>query len=358
MKRKGRPRKLFAAVGARWHSWSRWRRAGVIVLLVLAALLTPVGGAALYLRLQYTGTPEADARTRGRDALWLGHAWVDGRKSEADVTGLAELLSGTGIKDLYVHTGPLEHDGTLPADLHPRARWFTETAHRLLPGIRVQSWLGDILAPEFDGMDVADAATRARVAASATGVLNLGFDGIHFDLEPVRSGSPGFLALLDLVRPITAGRGALLSVSAPVIDPLPGLHSVGIAVADHGKWWSQSYFAEVARRCDQVAVMSYDTAMPVQSLYGGYLAQQTRLAMEVTPARVDLLMGVPAFWANDLGHRGNAETVATAIHGIRLGSSRTDGGRANFGVAIYVDFAATPRDWAEYRRDWGELTAR
>ncbi|MEU0545915.1 hypothetical protein ABZ319_39200 [Nocardia sp. NPDC005978] len=358
MKRKGRPRSAFAAAGARWRGWSRWRRAGVILLVILTALLTPVGGAALYLRLHYAGTPADDARTRGRDAVWLGHAWVDGRRSDADVAGLATLLSGTGIKDLYVHTGPLEHDGALPAELHPNARWFVDTAHRLLPGIRVQSWLGDILAPEFDGMNVEDAATRERVAASATGILDLGFDGIHFDLEPVRSGSPGFLALLDRVRPITAARAALLSVSAPVIDPLPGLHAVGLAVADHGKWWSQGYFAQVARRADQVAVMSYDTAMPVKSLYGGYVAQQTGLALEVTPAGVDLLLGVPAYWANDLGHRGNAETVATAIRGIRLGLGRTERGRRNFGVAIYVDFAATARDWAEYRRDWGGIGVR
>ena len=26
--------------------------------------------------------------------------------------------------------------------------------------------------------------------------------------------------------------------------------------------------------------------------------------------------------------------------------------RREFGVALYVDFAATPADWAGYRRDW------
>ncbi|MFC8385713.1 hypothetical protein [Nocardia sp. NPDC057272] len=141
-----------------------------------------------------------------------------------------------------------------------------------------------------------------------------------------------------------------------LIDPLPGLHSVGLALADHGKWWSQAYFAEVARRADQVAVMSYDTAMPTRALYSGYVAQQTELAAEVTPDGVDLLMGAPAFWADDPGHHGAAETVAAAVRGIRLGLTDTDVGRANFGVALYVDFAATPQDWADYRREWCRTT--
>ncbi|MCU1641600.1 MAG: hypothetical protein JWN03_1875 [Nocardia sp.] len=330
----------------------------MVLLIVVCTLLTPIGAAAAYLRLQDAGTPAESARTRGRDAVWLGHAWVDGRKTEADVAQLGVLLSGTGIKDLYVHTGPLDHDGTLPPALYPQARWFVETVHRLLPGIRVQSWLGDILAPESDGLNLDDAATRDRMVTAANQVLDLGFDGIHFDLEPVSSGSAGFLALLDRVRPVTAARRALLSVSAPVIDPLPGLHLLGMALADHGKWWSQAYFAEVARRVDQIAVMSYDTAMPTGSLYGGYVAQQTRLALQVTPPQVDLLLGLPAFWADDLGHHGAAETVASAIRGVRLGLGRTTLDRRTFGVALYVDFAATPVDWAVYRRDWGGLAPR
>lgn len=338
---------------AKWRAWSWWRRAVAIVLLVLSVLLLAVGTLVLALRLEYAGDPSADARTRGRDAFWLGHAWVDGRKQEADVVALAAQLSGTGIKDLFVHTGPLEHDGSLPSALHPQARWFVETVHRLIPGIRVQSWLGDILQPEMDGLNLDDPAARARIAASATTVLDLGFDGVHLDLEPVRSGSSGFLDVLDQVRAVTSARKVPLSVSAPQIDPLPGLHSIGIALLDHGKWWSQAYFADVARKVDQVAVMSYDTAMPWQFLYGGYVSHQTELALEVTPENVDLLMGAPAFWADDPGHHGAAETVPAALRGIRLALDRDAPGRQSFGVALYVDFAATPEDWAAYRRDWG-----
>lgn len=338
-----------------WRKWSWWTRSAVLVLVVLAVVLLPVAGVVTALLAHNIGEQSEHARTRGKDAFWLGHAWVDGRKTDADVDRLATLLAGTGIRDLYVHTGPLEHDGSLRDELAPRARWFVDAVHAKVPGVRVQSWLGDIVRPEFDGLDVESAPSRDRVVASARRVLEYGFDGIHYDLEPIRSGSPGFLALLDATRAVTSAAGVPLSVSAPVIDPLPGLHSVGIALVDHGKWWSQAYFAEVARRVEQVAVMSYDTAMPTQALYSGYLAQQTELAAEVTPHEVDLLMGVPAFWADDPGHDGSSETVAAAVRGIRLGLTRADVDRANFGVALYVDFAARPQDWTDYRQGWCRL---
>ncbi len=320
--------------------------------LVLGVLVVTAGAGVGALWSQDAGELVPSARTRGHDAVWLGHAWVDGRKSDADVAALAHLLAGSGIRDLYVHTGPLSDDGSLRPELAPRAAWFIATAHRLLPGVRVQSWLGDLVAPADNALHLEDAATRERVVASATQVLDLGFDGVHYDLEPVRSGSPDFLTLLDRTHAVTAARGALLSVSTPQIDPLPGLHRLGATLNGDAKYWAQGYFAAVARRVDQLAVMSYDTWMPTRPLYSGYVAEQTSLALRATPPTVDLLMGVPAFWADDYGHHGSAETVAAVVRGIRLGLGRTAPERRTFGVALYVDFTATPQDWADYKGGW------
>ena len=347
-----RLRRAGSEVRSGWRGWSRRRRVTVTALVAVGVLLLPVATAAAALRLEYAGDPGAQTRTRGRDAIWLGHAWVDGRKSDADLRALAARLSGTGIRDLYVHTGPLEHDGALDAALYPRAAWLTEAVHRTLPGVRVQSWLGDVVAPEKVGLHLDQPAVRDRITTSARQVLDLGFDGVHLDLEPIHSGSAGWLALLDQVHAVTAARGAPLSVAAPQIDPLPGLHAAGLALTDHGKWWSQAYFAETARRVEQIAVMSYDTGMPLESLYGGYVAQQTTLALEVTPPTVDLLMGLPAYWEDRSGHYGSAETVAAAVRGARLALGREAPGRQAFGLALYVDFTATAEHWSAYRRGW------
>lgn len=41
--------------------------------------------------------------------------------------------------------------------------------------------------------------------------------------------------------------------------------------------------------------MSYDTAPPTQSLYGGYVRRQTDPALKAVPPQTDLPMGLPAF---------------------------------------------------------------
>ncbi|MER6787052.1 hypothetical protein ABT330_20950 [Streptomyces sp. NPDC000658] len=335
----------------RGRRWGRWVRRGAFVVALL--VLAPVLVAQAALRVNYLGDPAEGTRTRGKDALWLGHAWVDGRKTDADVRALGRRLRDTGIRDLYVHAGPLEHDGTLPASAYPRARWFIAAVHREAPDLRVQAWLGDVLASESPhGMRLERAATRAAVVRSTRQVLAAGFQGAHFDLEPLHSGDGHYLALLDALRAVTRARHAQLSVAAHQIDPLPAFHAFWKATTGHPKWWSQRFFGAVARRVDQIAVMSYDTMQPLQSTYGGYVAQQTSLALEVTPASTDLLMGLPFYRENRFGHWAHAETVAAAVRGVRLGLSRTDADRANFGVAAYVDFAASETDWTSYEEGW------
>jgi hypothetical protein len=331
----------------------RLRRTVLVLLLPLLLLLGSLLATQIALRAAYSGDPAEGTRTRGRDALWLGHAWVDGRRTDGDLGALARRLRGTGVRDLYVHAGPLEHDGTLPASAHRDARRLITGVHRELPGVRVQAWLGDVLATETpDGMRLERARTRAAVVRSARQVLAAGFDGVHVDLEPMHSGDRHFLALLDALHHVTRAHGATLSVAAHQIDPLPGLHTAFGAVTGHPKWWSQAYFGQVARRVDQIAVLSYDTMQQWESTYGGYVARQTSRALEATPPGTDLLMGLPFFHEDRFGHRAAAETVPAAVRGVRLGLSRTDAGRERFGVALYVDFAATEADWRAYREGW------
>lgn len=335
----------------RRRPWVRRVRRAVLVLALV--LIVPLVAVETALRVNYMGDPADGTYTRDRDAMWLGHAWVDGRKKDADVTALAGRLKDTGVRDLYVHTGPLEHDGTLPRSVYPRARWFIDAVHRELPGVRVQAFLGDVLAnggPE--GLELSDAATRAEVVRSAGQVLDTGYEGVHLDLEPLHSGDGHYLDLLDDLRRLTKGRDAQLSVAAHQIDPLPHLHSVAGFVADHPKWWSQEFFGQVARRVDQIAVMSYDTARLFESTYGGYVAQQTSLALEVTPPTTHLLMGLPFYYESNPSHWGHAETVGAAVRGARLGLSRTDPDRELFGLAPYIDFAATETNWREFKDGW------
>src|SRR4051794_6330656 len=74
---------------------------------------TCVFGANWFVTLDAEREADRIARTHGRDAVWLGHAWVDGRRGEVDVAALARRLCDTGVRDLYVYTGPLGADGRM-----------------------------------------------------------------------------------------------------------------------------------------------------------------------------------------------------------------------------------------------------
>ncbi|MFJ2031029.1 hypothetical protein [Streptosporangium sp. NPDC087985] len=327
---------------------TRARRGLRFLAVVAAVLLLLPGVAAATLTIQFTGTPAPWAKTTGHDALWLGHAWVDGRKSAADVKALATRLRKTGIKDVYVHSGPFDYDGALPAAKYPKARDFLKWWRAELPKVRVSAWLGQ----KVDGhrLDLDDPAAKQRVLDGASHIMAAGFDGVHYNFEPVGSGDTDFLDLLTRTRAIV-GDG-LLSTATPQIEPFPMTRPAARAVTGHDKYWAPDYFKEVAARTDQVAIMTYDSYLPSELLYGGHVTRQGTIALELVPPEKTLLIGAPAYHDHGASWLDAAESVAAAAEGARLALTAHGRPRERFGLALYVDFAATAEDWAEYERFW------
>jgi len=245
------------------RTWDGVGRYAVRKLIALVAVLSVfVGGVWFAFSVQDFGTPSPAARSTGHDALWLGHARI--------------------------------------------------------PSVQIQAWLGDEVLPS-GRMSLEDPSTRVRIVASARQVLARGFDGVHLDLEPVGDADPGYLALLGALHPVVHAAGAVLSVSAEQVEPLPGTRWAMEAAEGHSSWWSADYLHQVASRVDQIALMTYDTALWSSSAYSGFIRDETAVALRAVPSDVALLIGLPAFHdAHDLEHSSSAETVAAAVRGVRL----------------------------------------
>jgi hypothetical protein len=326
--------------GARWA-----RRLAMVLAVVVTAVAQVVCVGTLTLAAEFAGTPRAEARGTGHDAEWLGHAWVDGRKTMSDVDRLAEQLIQTGIRDLFVHAGPFSDDGSLDPALRPQARWLIRAIHTTMPGIRVQAWLGAHPVP--GQLDLASPQTRARVLEASGQVLDDGFDGIHYDFEPLVDGNEDLLSMLRQAHEMTRQRHVVLSVSATRSEPWPG---VGAALARLGlPLWSAPYLHQVASSVDQVAIMAYDSGLIDEASYGGYVRRTTQSALREVPAGVELLIGVPVYDDRTLYHHPSVETLRAALRGVRLALATTT---RKVGVALYVDFTVTPDDWTTYRREW------
>ena len=82
--------------------------------------------------------------------------------------------------------------------------------------------------------------------------------------------------------------------------------------------WSGAYLHEVALRVDQVALMSYDTALSTVETYAGYVRRTTEAALAAVPPEVDLFIGVPAYHEESFYHHAEAETLGPALRGVRL----------------------------------------
>ncbi len=332
--------------------WSA-RRIALRVTAGVAALLTVVLAASLaaglVLSRMDSGPEAAWARSSGHDALWMGRIWAQGEYTPAQFRQMAGRISDSGISDVYVFVGQMSADGYLDPARYADARSFLAAFRAALPRVRVSAWMSGVLGS--GDINLASATTRLTITASAAAVLRAGFSGIHYDLEPVPSGDQDYLRLLQATHELRPSPEPL-SVSVPKLEPLPGLRLPWQLAHVGPVFWTPAYLTAVSQYVDQVDLMAYDTTMPFQSWYGGYVARQTSLALRAVPARVRLLIGVPCYHYTNLAHRASAETVAAAVRGIRAGLTASDASHRDVGVALFADYSSTPQDWQSYVSAW------
>jgi hypothetical protein len=305
------------------------------VAAAAAAILIVFVVAGFFLAHQASGPAASWATSSGHDGLWLGPGSV------ADVAGRSQLaarIRASRVADVYVPAGPVSASGELtPA---PGTASFVSWFRHTFPHVQVCAWLTGTVGRGH--LDLDDGATQQALVASARSRLRAGFTGISYDLAPVASGDAGLLAVLDQTRAL---HPALLSVDTPKLEPLTGMGLPAALVMRHPVFWTSAYLGQVASRVSQVAVLGFDTGMPLSSWYSGYVKRETSVALHAVPASVGLLIAAPA-------NGGSDESVAATIHGARVALTATGRRQALFGVGLYTAGTATASDWAAYQADW------
>ena len=313
------------------------------------ACLLPLAGA----WLAYHYAPASAAGPDTPNAVWSAHKWVGESHSEAAYDEFAELLARHRITDVYFHAGPLTGEGLIGQAKYPNARALLAAMRRRAPSVRLHAWIGQVERRGGGPLDLADDATRANIVLTAGDFINLGFDGIHYNIEPVYSGDPDLLALLDATAPVTRERGKLLSMAADELSPLPGLEYVARLFVRQAGLWRADYYREVAARTDQLAVMMYDTAMPFDWLYGAIVAWETWRLRDIVGPDTTLFMGVPTYEDEHFGFHPAAENMRSGLRGIGIGQSLgAPSAGPNFGAAIYAGWTTDEEEWSTWRRDW------
>jgi hypothetical protein len=325
----------------------------VIVLLVLGLGLT-------YWRLSATVTSYPGAHfNSGHNAVWLEHPWAGQAHTDAEYYQLAQRLSHEQISFVFAHVGPLQSDGTIPANLAPNAAALAAALHARMPSLKVLAWIGQVeLAggyPPTESVDLDQSAVRSQIAHTAAHfVADLGFDGVHYDIEPIVNNSARFLDLLTATRSLLPA-GALLSTVGEKWAPNAHVADLLYGMGRAGAWWTSFYYADVAAHVDQLVAMIYDTGMPTAGLYSLAVQQETKHILDaVRSARQppQVLIGLPTYSGDSLWFHSSAENMQTGLQGVVAGLNSNRDTSAFTGVAIYRFASTGDTDWTTYDKLW------
>jgi Glycosyl hydrolases family 18 len=333
-------------------------RAACVLLVLLVLLAVGVGFAAWRLSLTVTNFPGAHFNL-GQNAVWLEHAWAGQPHSAAEYDQLAARLVHEQIGFVFAHVGPLESDGTIPGDRAPNAAALAAELHARVPGLRILAWIGQVEVsggfPPDQSINLSDSTVRNQIAKTAAHfVVDLGFDGVHYDIEPIVNNNPRFLDLLDETHALLP-HGAIVSLSAEKWAPDATFASLLRDVGRADAWWTTYYYAAVARHADQIVAMLYNTGMPTASAYQIAVKQETQHILEAARSASNhpqVLIGLPTYPGNTFWFHDTAENIDTGLNGVVAGLNSNRDTSLFTGVAIYRYALTTDADWNTYDRLW------
>jgi spore germination protein YaaH len=299
-----------------------------------------------YAAYPYGAPPVGRSDNQGQNGLWVQDTWYFGQYSPQDTRQLAQRLQSQQISFLFCHVRGVQNNGTLRFHFPMQATCLVQQIHQSAPSVKVIAWIyaGDARAGGH--VDLSRPRVRQAMAREAHWLTTTcGFDGVQWDYEICPNHDMNFLSLLQETR-MAMPSGKLLSVAAPLWLPEPLTH-----------WgWSSAYYTQVARQCDQIAVMGYDSGIYLPRGYVWLMAQQVEQvtqAVSNSNSSCHVLIGIPTYQQGGLSHDAHSENITFALRGVRQGLTATDADRNVFsGVAIFADNTTRQEDWRTYRKLW------
>ena len=294
----------------------------------------------------------------GRNALWIGHGWLGADswfdadkpdektrfRSAQSIDKLAQLCRDNGIRDLYPHLTPTRADGAMAeADDAQIERFLDGTK-----GLRVLPWIGGRMDKHIAPGDAAQTARFVQSVGALTR-RHPRLAGVHLNVEPWKSGDAGMLRLLDRLK-AEIGPSKILSISG--YPPQSEWYPLRLA-------WSRNYYREVAARCDQIAVMLYDSSLHDAKLYRWFVARWSRAVLSWTrDSQTEILLGVPTYGAagpttGPLYHNPRVENLSNSLAALHRALNDSGTLPASYqGAAIYCEWETDDSEWKTWREEF------
>jgi hypothetical protein len=282
-----------------------------------------------------------------QNAAWIGVDWTSRPVDKADVERLADGATQRSIRYLFPYVTYLRADGTF-SQSYDHAAEFVGTLRARDDSIKVLAWIGlPLRNPRpigVDGwVDLSEPTTRKTVVDFVGDLVERArFDGVHINAETVQNNDPDFLLLLDEMRE-RLGEHRAISIAGSqwvpdLVNAIPPIHDFR---------WTSAYYRAVGKRVDQVAAMTYDSYMPLGTLYRLWMREQVRgISHSLEGTRAELLAAVSVSKEATWSHRPYAESLESGLAGMCAGMA---GGGNVRGVAVYADWEFSESDGRVWR---------
>lgn len=293
----------------------------------------------------------------GTNAVWLDHKWVNPDVSEEQIAKLVKDLQEKQIKYVFLHVGPLESSGTIPPDRFAGARNFLYTARKIDSSIVYEAWIGQLRSK----IDLSKGWIRKNVADAAYNLVHdIGFDGIHLNIEPTYDGDSEFIFLTKDIRE-RIGTVPLFSVAIGELIPqkvtsflkyFKNKEEEVFGYRLDKPYNTAEFYKDLAKYVDQFAVMAYDTSIKDESLYQWFVEQQVIYVTRAVPDR-QVFIGIPTYQDVRDNFDPLIENMSTGLKGVIRGLNNFRSKKEAFvGVAIYSYWETDEKEWLSYKDLW------
>ena len=314
-------------------------------LLIALFLVLAVAGLCLFDYFTYDRSHPLQpiAANRGDNGLWLRYYWVWGKHSDAEQQAMIERLRQHQIKYAYFHVLDTKSDGTLSERKEEGSKKITALVHSQAPQTKAIAW---VYVASFgkNRNDLSNPDVRKNLIEQARWLTSVcGFDGIQWDYEFCFNGDAGFLKLMEETR--QALPDTFLSTATPMWYPAT-------------LWgWDDAYYAQVAARADQIAVMCYDSWFYLPRAYLWLVGQQ---AVHVTGAarntNCKVILGLPTYDDATPAHHRRTEDLLHGLIGVYQGIENPNTIKDRFeGIALFADYTTDEKEWQLYDRNWRDV---
>ena len=284
---------------------------------------------------------------KGHNAVWIGHKWADTQMSDIQIQSLVNDLKKHQIDTVFVHVGPLKKDGTIDPETYKYSVNFIDRARVFDEDIQYQAWLGQVRSK----IDLGDPDVRHNVAnVSMIMSQMVGFDGVHFDIEPVWDGDLDFiLTLKESKEMMPAGK----KISVALAEYIPGSFiwfTQNIRPLEN--YNSEVNYENVADYADQIVVMVYDLDIADDWKYQWLVQEETIRVTDLLPDK-EVFIAIPSYEEVKEGFNPKVENVKNGLIGIIKGLNNFRSNENSFaGVAIYPYWEIDEDEWVIYENLW------